>query len=97
MAFIVTSRPGEPLECNEAEPIDTVCGISRIWVIKKHKRTGIARQMLDAVRYDILIRRRHFLFGIVLLPEQLAFSQPTTDGQALARAYSGMNFCIYMD
>ncbi|KAI9350072.1 ESCO1/2 acetyl-transferase-domain-containing protein [Zopfochytrium polystomum] len=66
-----------------------LCGISRIWVSREHRRKGIASRLLDVVR-------RRFLFGCTLSKSQLAFSQPTNSGQQLAAAYlGGSDFFVY--
>ncbi len=56
-------------------------GIRAIWVNKSERRRGVARKILDAVR-------RTLIAGFVAERNQVAFTQPTVDGSALASAYS---------
>ncbi|KAL1918756.1 uncharacterized protein VTP21DRAFT_2778 [Calcarisporiella thermophila] len=71
----------------EAEP--AVCGISRIWVARPYRRKGIATMLLDIVRST-------FVYGWQLVPSQIAFSQPTSDGRRFAVKYTGVHdFLVY--
>ncbi|KAI9027936.1 ESCO1/2 acetyl-transferase-domain-containing protein [Hyaloraphidium curvatum] len=73
------------------EPRPAVCGISRIWVSKGHRRYGFGLQLLEAVR-------SRFIFGCSLSPAQIAFSQPTTAGRRLAERFCGRaNFLVYVE
>ncbi|XP_028053242.1 protein CHROMOSOME TRANSMISSION FIDELITY 7-like [Camellia sinensis] len=65
---------------NEAVP--AICGIRAIWVAPSMRRKQIACQLLDAVRMS-------FCKGLLLKPSQLAFSNPTSTGRALACRYFG--------
>ncbi|KAJ3233198.1 hypothetical protein HDU81_002400 [Chytriomyces hyalinus] len=70
-------------------PVPAACGISRIWVSKKHRRLGIALKLLDACR-------RKYLFGCVLDKESIAFSQPTMEGMKLGRKFfERPDFLVY--
>ncbi|XP_022766972.1 protein CHROMOSOME TRANSMISSION FIDELITY 7 [Durio zibethinus] len=74
--------------CGE-EAIPAVCGIRAIWVAPSNRRKGIATQLLEAVR-------KSFCMGFVIEKSQLAFSQPSSDGQALASHYIGTgSFLVY--
>jgi len=56
-------------------------GVAQLWVHSKHRRRGIAKEMLDVARSSMV-------FGTVLVPvERVAFSSPTTAGYGLAVAY----------
>ncbi len=55
-------------------------GIVQIWVHKKFQRQQIATRMLDAVRVK-------YFYGMTLPKTKCAFSQPTQQGIAFARAY----------
>lgn len=72
--------------CSDIDKIDTtkqmtcVIGISRIWVDPQARKQGLARLLLDRVRTTAAK-------PIVLSKKLLAFSQPTSDGFALATAY----------
>ncbi|KAH7839315.1 hypothetical protein Vadar_002557 [Vaccinium darrowii] len=63
---------------NEAVP--AICGIRGIWVAPSMRRKQIASQLLDAARVS-------FCEGFVLKSYQLAFSDPTSSGMALACSY----------
>ncbi|KAL2345309.1 hypothetical protein Fmac_006594 [Flemingia macrophylla] len=67
-----------------SEPTAAACGIRAIWVTPSNRRKGIATQLLDAVRV-----RKSFCTGLELEHSQLAFSQPTSAGKALATSYTG--------
>ncbi|GAV57316.1 zf-C2H2_3 domain-containing protein/Acetyltransf_13 domain-containing protein [Cephalotus follicularis] len=73
----------------EDEVVHAVCGIRAIWVAPSKRRRSIAKQLLDAVR-------RSFCTVSVLERSQLAFSQPTSAGKALASTYTGTgSFLVY--
>ncbi|KAI8827187.1 ESCO1/2 acetyl-transferase-domain-containing protein [Fimicolochytrium jonesii] len=72
-------------------PVPASCGISRIWVLKSERRKGVAGRMLDVVR-------TRFVFGYTLSPtDDMAFSQPTMAGKALAERMCGgrKDFLVY--
>ncbi|XP_028779659.1 protein CHROMOSOME TRANSMISSION FIDELITY 7-like [Neltuma alba] len=66
----------------EDKAVTAVCGIRAIWMPSSNRRKRIARQLLDAVR-------KSFYMGFVLEHSQLAFSQLTTAGMALASGHTG--------
>ncbi|RVW42752.1 Protein chromosome transmission fidelity 7 [Vitis vinifera] len=71
------------------EAVPAICGIRAIWVTPSNRRKHIASQLLDAVR-------KSFCMGFVLKSSQLAFSQPTSAGMALASNYFGsVSFLVY--
>ncbi|KAL8125788.1 protein CHROMOSOME TRANSMISSION FIDELITY 7-like [Apium graveolens] len=73
----------------EKEAMSAVCGIRAIWVAPAYRRKQIATHLLDALR-------KSFCSDSVLEKSQLAFSQPTSVGKALASAYSGtVSFLVY--
>ncbi|KAF3442741.1 hypothetical protein FNV43_RR16658 [Rhamnella rubrinervis] len=73
----------------EKEAVPAACGIRAIWVSPANRRKHIATQLLDAVR-------KSFCLGYVLERSQLAFSQPTSTGKALASNYVGTgSFLVY--
>ncbi|XP_027352756.1 protein CHROMOSOME TRANSMISSION FIDELITY 7-like [Abrus precatorius] len=73
----------------DRQPIAAACGIRAIWVTPCNRRKCIASQLLDAVR-------KSFCMGRVLERAQLAFSQPTSAGKALASNYTGTgSFLVY--
>ncbi|KAF9153651.1 N-acetyltransferase esco2 [Linnemannia schmuckeri] len=83
-------RGGAAIFCSKV-PQPAICGISRIWVSSQHRRQKIASRMLDAVR-------ERFIYACKLETKDLAFSQPTGDGKALARRYLGTDrFLVYVE
>ncbi|BAU01453.1 hypothetical protein VIGAN_11069200 [Vigna angularis var. angularis] len=65
-----------------SEPTAAAGGIRAIWVTPSNRRKGIATQLLEAMR-------KSFCPGLELERSQLAFSQPTSAGKALAASYTG--------
>ena len=59
-------------------------GISRIWVSKAFRQSGIARALLGCVQ-------SHFFFGVQIPKELMAFSQPTESGAHLAEKWFEAN------
>ncbi|KAI8899782.1 ESCO1/2 acetyl-transferase-domain-containing protein [Globomyces pollinis-pini] len=85
------SQQSISLSYNQSDPVEAICGISRIWVHETHRRQKIATLMLDSLR-------KEFLYGVELTTSQIAFSQPTRMGQSLATAYfSRHDFLVYVD
>ncbi|KAF9105580.1 N-acetyltransferase esco2 [Mortierella sp. GBA35] len=81
---------GAAIFCSKV-PQPAICGINRIWVSSQHRRQRIASRMLDAVR-------DRFIYACKLETKDLAFSQPTGDGKALARQYLGTDrFLVYVE
>ncbi|KAG0381043.1 N-acetyltransferase esco2 [Mortierella sp. AD032] len=81
---------GAAIFCSKV-PQPAICGINRIWVSSQHRRQKIASRMLDAVR-------ERFIYACQLETKDLAFSQPTGDGKALARQYLGSDrFLVYVE
>ncbi|XP_022151359.1 protein CHROMOSOME TRANSMISSION FIDELITY 7 isoform X2 [Momordica charantia] len=71
----------------EEEAVPAVCGVRAIWVTPANRRKHIASQLLDAAR-------KSFCKGVALECSQLAFSQPTSCGMALASRYVGSRFIL---
>ncbi|KAF9996426.1 N-acetyltransferase esco2 [Entomortierella chlamydospora] len=81
---------GSAIFCSTV-PCPAICGINRIWVSAHYRRQGIASRLLDAVR-------DRFIYACKLQKTDLAFSQPTGDGKALARQYLGTDkFLVYVE
>ncbi|KAL5709165.1 hypothetical protein ACHQM5_019885 [Ranunculus cassubicifolius] len=73
----------------EEEAVPATCGIRAIWVSPYNRRKHVATKLLD-------VARTSFCTGYVLEHSQLAFSQPTSVGKALASCYSGTgSFLVY--
>ncbi|XP_010262991.1 PREDICTED: protein CHROMOSOME TRANSMISSION FIDELITY 7 [Nelumbo nucifera] len=73
----------------EKEAVPALCGIRAVWVTPSNRRKRIATQLLDAAR-------KSFCMGFVMEQFQLAFSQPTAAGKALASSYSDReSFLVY--
>lgn len=64
-------------------PSGACVGISRIWVAPEWRRRGVARALLRAVAC-------HSVYGMQLMPRQIAFSQPSHAGGCLAREFNGV-------
>ncbi|GBG91684.1 hypothetical protein CBR_g53498 [Chara braunii] len=76
------------LVCSDTS-VKAVCGVRAIWVWARARRKGIASKLLDAARAS-------FCFGYVIKPSEIAFTQPTYDGQALAIRYCQTeSFLVY--
>ena len=68
---------------------NTICGINRIWVSDQMRHKKIATRLLDCVCFN-------FFYFYKLLPNQLAFSDPTPNGRLLAKSYCKCDsFLIY--
>ncbi|GKV29770.1 hypothetical protein SLEP1_g38668 [Rubroshorea leprosula] len=73
----------------EEDAVPAVCGVRAIWVTPSNRRKGIATHLLDAMR-------KSFSMGLALDRTQLAFSQPSSAGRALASNYTGTgSFLVY--
>lgn len=65
------------------------CGISRIWVSDQMRRKNIGTRLLDCVCAN-------FLYFLPLEKNQIAFSDPTEMGQALAKSFTKSDsFLVY--
>ncbi|XP_072170257.1 uncharacterized protein [Diadema setosum] len=75
--------------CCETVPENALCGISRIWVPTAMRRRGIASRMMNCLR-------KNFMYGTILSPDDIAFSDPTPDGKGFATKYTGTpRFLVY--
>ncbi|KAL4894268.1 ESCO1/2 acetyl-transferase-domain-containing protein [Aspergillus ambiguus] len=59
-----------------------IVGVSRIWTSGASRRKGIAMDLLDCVVSN-------FIYGMEIPKEEMAFSQPTESGKALAQSFFG--------
>ncbi|GAB0090025.1 N-acetyltransferase eco [Sergentomyia squamirostris] len=72
-----------------AESYPALCGILKVWTALPYRRQGVAHQLLNAVR-------KHFIFGHILSPDEIAFSSPTDAGKIFAMKFSKRNdFLVY--
>eukprot|EP00903_Cladosiphon_okamuranus_P008301 g7987.t1 len=81
---------GEPpslLTCDEKQT-PAVVGILQVWVHQRYRRQGVATRLVDAVR-------ERMVYGISLRRDQMAFSQPTREGQAFATRYTWGKLLVY--
>ncbi|XP_030628074.1 N-acetyltransferase ESCO2 [Chanos chanos] len=75
--------------CCSTLPERALCGVSRIWVFSLMRRRGIATRLLDTLRNS-------YMYGSHLTKEEIAFSDPTPDGQLFATKYCGTpTFLVY--
>ncbi|KAG6910005.1 hypothetical protein DXG01_014006 [Tephrocybe rancida] len=74
------------------KPLPTPLGISRLFVPSSHRRQGVARHLLSAAAET-------FIHGCPLDPTkgQIAFTQPTGDGNAVMMGWGGGGVRIYED
>ncbi len=83
--------PDSEIVRHERAVVPAAAGVRAIWVAPAARRRGAGSALLDAVR----ARLHH---GCVLRRDQLAFSQPTQEGRALAARYCATDaFLVYTD
>ncbi len=63
-------------------PVGVSLGVAQVWVHPSHRRSGVGSALLDAAR-------EHAVYAYTVPKAELAFSQPTSDGYALAATYLG--------
>jgi hypothetical protein len=66
----------------DAPRVRAVLGVDQVWVARSGRRRGVARALLDAAR-------AHAVHAHTVPRAEVAFSQPTGEGFALAGAYRG--------
>jgi len=76
----------------EEKSVPAMVGVSRIWTSKTFRKKGIANNLLDCVTTQ-------FVYGLDIEKEEIAFSQPTDMGAALAKAWFGAEtgWCVYRE
>lgn len=76
----------------EEEAVSAMVGVSRIWTSRTFRKKGIANNLLDCVTTQ-------FVYGLDIEKEEIAFSQPTDMGAALAKAWAGAEtgWCVYRE
>lgn len=73
---------GRVLEIDRSRPGRAALGVRMVWVSAEHRRRGLASRLLDAARANVV--------QCYVAPRaQVAFTQPTEAGAALAAAYVG--------
>ncbi|KAK5232417.1 hypothetical protein LTR47_006630 [Exophiala xenobiotica] len=83
IASPTSSGPSSSISISE-QTYPAVVGVSRIWTSHAFRHKGIASNLLECVM-------NQFIYGMEIEPHQVAFSQPTESGAALARAWFGEN------
>lgn len=79
----------QPIKVSESK-VPAVLGISRIWTSPLHRKQNIATALLDrAMIYHYNLENAVNKTQLVLLKDQVAFSQPTDSGSRLARKWTG--------
>ncbi|KIW43385.1 uncharacterized protein PV06_04494 [Exophiala oligosperma] len=81
VASPTSSGPSSSISISEETHL-AVVGVSRIWTSRAFRHKGIANNLLECVMSQ-------FIYGMEIEPDQVAFSQPTESGAALARAWFG--------
>jgi hypothetical protein len=76
-----------PTTMSSLEDNKSVLGVKLVWVTASCRRKHIAYNLLDTAR-------RHFIYGTVISKENVAFSQPTTDGYNFASSYVGSSLIL---
>ena len=67
--------------------IKALCGVRMMWTAVEARRQGIASKLLD-------LARAHAVRGYVVPRRELAFTQPTPDGQAFIQRYTGTPYVL---
>ncbi|KAI3987328.1 hypothetical protein MKX01_003078 [Papaver californicum] len=85
----VSEDPSGVILC-EKDVVSALCGIRAIWASPLDRKKHVATKLLDAAR-------KSFSKGYTIEASQVAFSQPTTEGNVLASKYSGSTstFLVY--
>ena len=88
---LITVDASTSLYCSP-EPLPTPLGIPRMFVSSSYRRLGIASRLLTAAA-------ENFIHGITLDPAkgEVAFTQPTTSGQALMEKWGGKGARVYRE
>lgn len=76
----------------DEKPTAVIAGVSRLWTSKSFRKKGIANNLLDCVTTQ-------FIYGMDIDKEQVAFSQPTDAGAALAKNWfdAETGWCVYRE
>jgi hypothetical protein len=71
----------EITEIGDVQCTGVIAGVQLIWVSDRFHRQGIATSLVDSLR-------RNVVYGTVVPPQQVAFSQPTKLGKLFAQRYA---------
>ncbi|KAI3662418.1 hypothetical protein MP638_004942 [Amoeboaphelidium occidentale] len=80
----------ENVEMDHQNPVKCLCGISRIWVHSHHRNKRIGSMLLESCC-------NNFIYGMILSPSDLAFTQPTDSGAKLASSFCKGSFNVYVE
>ena len=72
------------------KPSKALMGVHQIWVHSAHRTRGIASKLVTAAR-------DHYIFGMVVPAELVAFSSPTDEGLRFAKKYVGTETPLIYD
>eukprot|EP01132_Coremiostelium_polycephalum_P007598 gene7598-9342_t len=76
------------LQCKK-DPSKILCGISRIWTLSSHRNQGIAYKLMESLRCNMY-------YGFRMEKNQIAVSQPSTDGiKFFGKYFSTPNFILF--
>lgn len=64
--------------------IPVIMGVSRIYCVSNHRRSGFATSLLD-------ISCKEFIYGLNVAKKQVAWSQPSASGARLAESWNGVS------
>ncbi|RMZ85337.1 hypothetical protein DV737_g779, partial [Chaetothyriales sp. CBS 132003] len=87
----MSSAPSSAIATSQ-DTVPAIVGVSRIWTSKAFRRKGIANNLLECVM-------NKFIYGMDIEKTEMAFSQPTESGAALARGWFGQDngWCVYTE
>ncbi|RMZ89801.1 hypothetical protein DV736_g2968, partial [Chaetothyriales sp. CBS 134916] len=87
----MSSAPSSAIATSQ-DTVPAIVGVSRIWTSKAFRRMGIANNLLECVM-------NKFIYGMDIEKTEMAFSQPTESGAALARGWFGHDngWCVYTE
>ncbi|RMD41555.1 hypothetical protein DV735_g3569, partial [Chaetothyriales sp. CBS 134920] len=75
----MSSAPSSAIAVSQ-DTVPAIVGVSRIWTSRAFRRKGIANNLLECVM-------NKFIYGMDIEKTEMAFSQPTESGAALARGW----------
>ncbi|KAJ8925641.1 hypothetical protein NQ315_009486 [Exocentrus adspersus] len=85
---MLTTKQNEADMCSEMK-YQIKCGIPRIWVAHSHRKQGVGRALMNAVK-------NNFMSDYILQNDDIALSPPTEMGKNFAKSYfKTPNYLIY--